>query len=95
MFSAIDHAIDSVYLEMYTFENDVEHIDFASLLQKKARSGLRVVLILDTYGSGTLESDTIQLLRDSGVEVLFYSVIFQRTHRKFFERNDDCVLPKN
>lgn len=82
MFKAIKDAEESIYLEMYIFTNDMTKYDFLSILQEKAKKGLRVKVILDSLGSRELSNDDISKLRKSGVELIFLSYFLHRTHRK-------------
>ena len=82
MLAAISTARESIYLEMFTFENDTTGYDFLSELKRKAAEGVRVIVILDALGSFALSNTLIDRLRTTGVEVLFFSYWFRRTHRK-------------
>jgi len=82
MFEAIKNAQRSVYLEMYILEENTPPFDFLNLLQTKARNGLRVIIILDSYGSADLDKSSVVALRESGAEVLFHSSFLHRAHRK-------------
>lgn len=82
MFEAIKYAEESVYLEMYIFRNDMIQFDFLDLLKEKAIRGIQVKIILDSLGSRELSNDSIVDLRKSGVELIFLSHFFHRTHRK-------------
>ena len=84
MIESVQDATTSIYLEMYIFEDtDMgQDLDFVSLLEAKARAGVRVVVILDAYGSRGFSDGSIERLKQSGAEVLFYSFYLQRTHRK-------------
>jgi len=82
MLKAISRAEKTVYLEMYIFEQDTEEHDFVGVLKQKASDGVRVVVLLDVYGSSSLESNVVDDLRSAGVEVLFYRYWLHRTHRK-------------
>ncbi|MBP9760576.1 MAG: phosphatidylserine/phosphatidylglycerophosphate/cardiolipin synthase family protein [Candidatus Pacebacteria bacterium] len=82
MLEAINHARESVYLEMYIFEDNTLGYDFVSALEMRAREGLRVVVILDALGSYNLSTETRQHLIDAGVELMFYRFWLHRTHRK-------------
>ena len=82
MLSAITNARKSIYLEMYIFNNDTEDYNFLQELVKSAQRGVKVVVILDVFGSKILGKDAVAELRDAGVEVLFFSFFFRRTHRK-------------
>jgi cardiolipin synthase len=82
MLSAIAAAKKSVYLEMYIFQNDTAGYDFFSALEKKAHEGIRVIVVLDAFGSYGLALGAIDRLRRAGAEVLFFSSWFRRLHRK-------------
>ena len=92
MLSAISGATKSVYLEMYAFQGDTKGFDFLSVLSDKARAGVRVVLILDSFGSYGLSSEVVQTLRRAGVEVLFFSYWFRRLHRKILIVDESVVF---
>lgn len=82
MLAAIGTARESIYLEMYTFHHDIAGFDFLSELKRKAREGVRVVVILDALGSFGFTPVLVDQLRSAGAEVLFFSYWFRRTHRK-------------
>ncbi len=82
MFESISNAKKSIYLEMYIFEDGVEGFDFLNLLKEKARYGLRVNLIVDSFGSSSLSASAISELSEAGVEVLSLSYLLHRMHRK-------------
>src|SRR3989344_5532112 len=82
MYEAIDSARESVYLEMYIFEDNIDNFDFFKLLQEKAKSGVRVRIILDYFGSFSFSNASISKLKEAGAELFFISYFFHRTHRK-------------
>ena len=82
MYEAILSARESVYLEMYIFTDDMLQYNFLELLSQKAKEGLRVRIILDSWGSFNFSKDAERLLTSSGAELFFYSHIFRVTHRK-------------
>ncbi len=82
MFEAIANAQKSIYLEMYIFQNDMEEFDFFNLLKEKAKLGLRVRLILDSFGSAGLRESAVSELKETGVEILSLSYLLHRMHRK-------------
>lgn len=82
MFYAISHAKSSILFEMYIFVDDTsDSHDFIEILSKKARSGVKVKVIFDTFGS-EISSTSIEKLRDAGVELFFFKTLFRTTHRK-------------
>lgn len=82
MFEAISFAQNSIYLEMYIFQNDIVDFDFFKLLKEKAKAGLKIKIILDSFGSSKLSKKGILELRESGIELIFLSYFLHRTHRK-------------
>ena len=82
MYDAVLNAKESVYLEMYIFQNDMEKFNFYNLLRDKSAQGVKVKLILDSLGSMALTNDEISGLRQVGIEILFHSHFFHRGHRK-------------
>ncbi|MEK7572700.1 MAG: phosphatidylserine/phosphatidylglycerophosphate/cardiolipin synthase family protein [Patescibacteria group bacterium] len=82
MFAAILFAQKSIYLEMYIFQDDMIDFNFLKLLKEKAKNGLRVKVILDSFGSFNLSAKVISELKNAGVELIFLSYFLHRTHRK-------------
>lgn len=83
MLDAIGRAEKSVYLEMYIFLDDTsESHDFLGKLQQKARAGLQVIIIADSFGSSELKKESVRALRQAGAEFLFFSHWLRHIHRK-------------
>jgi len=82
MLREIGRAEHSIYIEMYIMIDDTRGGEFIELLSQKAGSGVRVKLVLDSFGSFSLSGSAIEMLRASGVEVLFFSRWLHRLHRK-------------
>lgn len=83
MFEGIKSATRSIYIEMYIFSDDTAPThDFVGLLEQKSRDGVQVILILDAFGSTELSDASIDRLRESGSEIIFFHHWFNRTHRK-------------
>ena len=82
MFEAISQAKRSIYFEMYIFQDDMTDFDFITLLKEKAKMGLKVKMILDSFGSAGLSKKSIFELKEAGVELFFISRFFHHTHRK-------------
>jgi len=89
---AIAEARHHVHLEYYIWEPDRVGTRWRDLLCEKARSGVKVRLLLDAIGSGRLGRRFLQPLRRSGAEVAWFNPVslarFRpglfnfRTHRK-------------
>jgi cardiolipin synthase A/B len=82
MISGIESAHASVYLEMYILDDDSRGVDFFNALEKAARRGVHVILVLDVVGSYDLLSNAVSRLREAGAEVVFCSFFWTRLHRK-------------
>lgn len=73
----------SIYIEMFIFLDDTQEThDFVGILERKAQQGVKVIMIVDFYGSMSLNSSTISRLKRAGVEFLFFNYWFRPTHRK-------------
>ena len=82
MFETIANAKKSIYLEMYIFQDDMKEFNFFNLLKEKAKQGLKVKLILDSFGSADLNNGAVSELEETGIEVLSLSYLLHRMHRK-------------
>ena len=83
MIESIDEAQKSIYLEMYIFLDDTnESHDFIGKLIAKARSGVKIIIVTDAYGSKLLKKETLEKLKDAGIEILFFSHWLRHIHRK-------------
>ncbi|MEK7130258.1 MAG: phosphatidylserine/phosphatidylglycerophosphate/cardiolipin synthase family protein [Patescibacteria group bacterium] len=82
MIEAIAGAQKSIFIEMYIFvDNTVRH-DFFKILEEKAEKGVKVKIIIDSFGSLELSQKTIEKLKSTGVELLFFSYWLRHTHKK-------------
>lgn len=72
LIAAIDSAIHSVYLETYIYAADASGRLVADALQRAAKRGVRMHLLLDGYGSADLPGAWVNELRASGIEVLWF-----------------------
>jgi cardiolipin synthase len=83
MITEIDQAKKSIFLEMYIFMEDTSSShDFIGKLTEKAKHGVKVILVLDAFGSSELSAQTIESMRRAGIEILFFSDWLRRIHRK-------------
>ncbi len=83
MIEAIDLAQKSIFLEMYIFLDDTaQSHDFVGKLKQKAREGLRVVVVVDAFGSKLMKNEIAKNIQDSGVELIFFSHWMRHIHRK-------------
>jgi phosphatidylserine/phosphatidylglycerophosphate/cardiolipin synthase-like enzyme len=95
----------SILWEVYSFADDRAGHRFIELLKAKARLGVEVRMIVDHIGSRLLPAKTLDELRLSGVEVLFYNRVrfqlniarsfvrlWQRNHRKVLIIDDETAF---
>jgi cardiolipin synthase A/B len=83
MLLAIDQAKKSIYIEMYIFLDDTSGShDFVGKLKQKAQEGVRVIIVADAFGSSEIKKESIEALREAGVEFLFFSHWLRHIHRK-------------
>lgn len=95
MFAAMQSAKHNIYLEYYIFENvESDGVHLVDLLTAKARAGVSVAVIYDSYGSVDTPRNVFDALRAAGIKVLefhpveplknpfFGFTINDRDHRK-------------
>ncbi len=90
MIRAIRAARRTINMETYIYWDGRIGREFAELLVEKARAGVRVKLILDAVGSGSMSAALLQFMRSNGVDIELYHEIRwytlsranHRTHRK-------------
>ena len=94
MLAAIRSAKHHVHLEVYIFEEDKAGQEFADALMARAKAGVQVRVIYDSFGSKGTSKEFFERLKSAGVQVLEYSpvdpanllkkgvLLHQRNHRK-------------
>ncbi|MCL4873499.1 phosphatidylserine/phosphatidylglycerophosphate/cardiolipin synthase family protein [bacterium] len=82
MLEAIREARESVYLEMYIFVDNTPRHAFFEAIKRKAREGVRVKIIIDSFGSSELSREAVEEIRGSGAELMLFSRWFRHTHKK-------------
>ena len=87
MLAAIAQARASVELETYIFADDQIGRQFLAALTRAAQTGVRVRVLVDSYGSLTLSADFFAPLVQAGGEIRFFNPLrFSRfgvrDHRK-------------
>jgi len=70
--AAFDAASQEIFLQTYIFAYDATGQRIAAALQRAARRGVKVYVLLDGFGSKTFPQQALQSLRDAGVQVLYY-----------------------
>jgi cardiolipin synthase len=92
-YNAIKAAKHRVCLEVYIFASDDTGRAFADLLSAKAREGVRVFLIYDSFGSFASDKSIFLQMRRAGVDIRAFNPVrpwdckyawrpFNRDHRK-------------
>jgi len=96
MYHAIEKAHQSIYWETYIFVDDKVGIRFVDLLEKKAKQGADVKLVIDGFGSYQFSKSSMKRLQKVGVEIVIYNPItlgkFMRFWRAFWERTHRKIL---
>jgi len=88
MLSDIALAHDFIYLETYKFANDHMGVKFRDALTRKAKEGVKVKLLIDSWGRGPVSDSFFEELTRYGGEVKFFEKIklntdiFTRGHRR-------------
>ena len=72
LIAAIDGATDSVYLETYIYTADATGRKVSDALQRAAKRGVTVRLLLDGYGSSDLPQQWIDEMLAANIEVLWF-----------------------
>ena len=69
LFKAIDNAKDHIHIQFFIFDDDRISNSLRELLIRKAKSGVRVRMIYDYWGSFKLSNKYLESLTDAGVFV--------------------------
>ncbi|MBZ0096107.1 MAG: cardiolipin synthase ClsB, partial [Sulfuricella sp.] len=70
--AAIDQARREIFLESYIYEYDETGRRISAALERAARRGVTVHLLLDGFGSKTLSRAVVEEMRGAGMQLLFY-----------------------
>jgi len=93
MYQGLLGAQKSIYWELYIFLDDEIGVKFFDVLERKAKEGVDVKLIVDSMGSFWISRGRIKSLRNAGVDLVFFSErkkryrglwkkLWSRSHRK-------------
>ncbi len=88
MLNDIAQARNFIYLETYKFANDHMGVKFRDALTRKAREGVKVKLMIDSWGRGPVTDSFFEALIKYGGDVKFFEKIklntdiFTRGHRR-------------
>ncbi len=97
MFEAVDRAVASVALEMYIIADDETGREFRSHLARAAGRGVRVMVLVDAWGSWELPDSFWNELRLAGGIVRWFHPILRgllpfRNHRKLLLVDDHLAF---
>jgi cardiolipin synthase len=95
MFAAIDCAVSSVVLEMYIVKDDETGREFRDRLVSAAKRDLKVMVLVDAWGSWNLPHNFWDALRNAGGTIRWFHPLLKglfpfRNHRKLL-LIDDCI----
>ncbi len=90
MLEAIRSAKETITFETYIYWSGRIGREFAEALSERARTGVKVHVLLDWLGSGKMDAELLEMMEGAGVEVLKYHPVRwhsldrvnNRTHRK-------------
>lgn len=90
MLKAIDEAGERIEFLTFVYWSGNVASDFAKALAKKAKEGVEVFVILDSFGASKMPSELYDLMEKSGVQIEWFRPLPQwkvwkvdnRTHRK-------------
>ncbi|MGP1375390.1 MAG: phospholipase D-like domain-containing protein [Almyronema sp.] len=89
---AIRSAQRSIQFETYIMTPGQRADDFAAALIQQAKNGIRIQLVVDSFGARSLSSRYWQKLRSAGVEVRFFNAFSWRSPTDFLARNHRKLL---
>ena len=70
--AAIDHARREIFLESYIYKYDATGRQISAALERAAKRGVTVHLLLDGFGARTLSGAVVDEMRAAGMQVMFY-----------------------
>jgi len=86
MLQAISSARKTVTMEAYIYWKGEIGLRFANALAAKRRAGVEVKLLLDAMGSSTIGKEILQVLKDSGCDVVWFNPLRLRTLGRYNNR---------
>ena len=92
MLRAAASAKRSITFECYTARHCQPLDDFCKILAERARAGVKVHVILDAFGCNHWHKDHTALLKQSGVQIEFYSPLSLLLPHKYNHRTHRRVL---
>ncbi|MFZ5364923.1 MAG: phospholipase D-like domain-containing protein [Patescibacteria group bacterium] len=96
MYDAIEKSKKSIYWETYIFIDDNAGQRFVDILEKKARQGVEVKLVIDGFGSFAFSRASTSRLKQAGVDLVVFNPVtpgtFVRFWRAFWKRTHRKIL---
>jgi cardiolipin synthase len=100
MLEAIDEAEHTVDLLTFVYWKGEIGEEFARRLAKRAKAGVRVRLLLDGWGSRTIDTSMLDLMDEAGVRIRWFRPLRRlhpgqfnhRTHRKVMIADEDVAF---
>jgi cardiolipin synthase len=91
--AALEKAVSFIHIEYYIFDDDDIGNRVMELLKAKAREGVTVRFIYDDFGSHSLSDDSVDALREAGVQVFpFYEIKFYLLANRLNYRNHRKII---
>jgi cardiolipin synthase len=90
MLEAISNAKETISFLTFVYWKGNIADEFAQLFAKKAKEGVKVRVLLDSYGAFPMKQELVELMQNSGVQVVWFRPLSRwkiwkmdnRTHRK-------------
>ena len=100
MLEAISNAEESISFLTFVYWQGNIADNFAELFAKKAEEGVQVRVLLDSYGAFPMKQELVELMQNSGVQVVWFRPLSRwkvwkmdnRTHRKILICDDKTAF---
>ena len=92
LFQDLESARESITLQLYYCQPGTVADRFAEVLRARAKAGVRVMFLLDAFGSGKLEEDYLESLTASGVKVAKFRPVRWYALEKAYARSHIRVV---
>lgn len=92
IYKSIFDAKSSIYIEMYIVDDVLLDFDLVNLFIEKAKKGVKIKLILDSFGSSNFDKNLLNSLKENQIEVLFMSYLFHRLHKKIIIIDEEIAF---
>jgi len=92
LFADLATAESTITLQMYYCQPGKIADRFGEIMRDRARAGVRVLFLLDAFGSASLTADYLQSLRDAGVEVAKFRPVNWYALEKAYARSHIRVV---